>query len=262
MASIYDVDATELIEKAATELKKVPAIKPPQWASFVKTGMHKQRPPVKEDWWFTRSAAILRSIYHRGPIGVSKLRTKYGGKRDRGHKPEHFYKGSGAIIRKVCQQLEAAEFIKQTKIGVRKGRIVTPKGQSMLDKIATQILGKPVKPLKPTEAKPKKEKPDVPKATPEKPKEKAEKAVKAKPAKPEIKKPAEKPIKEKPSEQVMEEVKKKAEELNKKAKEEKEIKKVEELAKELQKKGTLREGKKKKVDVPTTHELAAKKKNG
>src|SRR4030043_643757 len=130
MASIYDVNPTELIEKSAFELKKISQVKPPQWASFVKTGMHKERPPIKEDWWYIRTAAILRSIYKQGPIGVSKLRTKYGGKKGRGHKPEHFYKGSGAIIRKICQQLESAELIKQTKIGVHKGRVVTPKGQS------------------------------------------------------------------------------------------------------------------------------------
>ena len=88
MASIYDVNANELIEKVAEELKKISEIKPPAWASYVKTGVHKQRPPVEADWWFMRTAAILRSIYRLGPVGVSKLRTKYGGKKDRGHKED------------------------------------------------------------------------------------------------------------------------------------------------------------------------------
>src|SRR3989344_9695850 len=100
MATMYDVDAQELILKAADELKKVPEIKAPAWAAFVKTGMHKERPPVNDDWWFVRTASLLRAVYRLGPVGVSKLRTKYGGKKNRGVKKEHFYKGSGNILRK------------------------------------------------------------------------------------------------------------------------------------------------------------------
>lgn len=142
MATTYDVDPEELIKKAAEELKKISEIKPPVWASYAKTGRHKERPPVKEDWWYTRAAAVLRCIYRVGPIGVSKLRAKYGGKRRRGYAPPHFYKGSGSIVRKVLQQLEKAGFLQQAVKGVHKGRIVTPKGKSFLDKIATQLAGK------------------------------------------------------------------------------------------------------------------------
>lgn len=138
---MYDVDVQELILKTAEELKKVPEIKPPAWASFVKTGMHKERPPVNDDWWYVRAASVLRSIYRFGPVGVSKLRTKYGGKKNRGVKKEHFYKGSGNILRKSLQQLEKAGFVKFTEKGLHKGRIITPKGKSLLDKIATQIHG-------------------------------------------------------------------------------------------------------------------------
>ena len=34
---MYDADSQELITKAAEELKKIPEIKPPEWAPFVKT---------------------------------------------------------------------------------------------------------------------------------------------------------------------------------------------------------------------------------
>ncbi|MBI4150388.1 30S ribosomal protein S19e [Candidatus Woesearchaeota archaeon] len=139
MPSIYDVPADELIKRTALELKKRPEIKPPVWSAFVKTGVHKERPPMIPDWWHVRVAAVLRSIDRLGPIGVSKLRTKYGGKMHRGHKREHFYKGSGSIIRKVLQQLEAAKLIKQTKIGIHKGRVLTPEGHSLLDKAALVI---------------------------------------------------------------------------------------------------------------------------
>lgn len=141
MATMYDVDVQELIKKAAEELKKVPEIKPPEWAPFVKTGMHKERPPADSDWWYARVASVLRAVYRLGPVGVQKLRTKYGGKKNRGVKKEHFYKGSGNILRKSLQQLEKAGFLKSAEKGSHKGRVVTPKGKSFLDKIAAQMIG-------------------------------------------------------------------------------------------------------------------------
>lgn len=136
MPSLYDVPSNDLIKRLAAELKKTPEIKAPAWSVYAKTGMHKERPPRLPDWWHVRAAAVLRSIAKLGPVGVSKLRTKYGGKKNRGHKPGRFYKGSGNIIRKILQQLESAKLIKQTKIGVHKGRVLTPAGQSLLDKTA------------------------------------------------------------------------------------------------------------------------------
>ncbi len=143
---MYDVDSQELNSKAAEELKKVPEIKAPSWATFVKTGMHKERAPLDKDWWYFRIASVLRIVYRLGPVGVSKLRTKYGGKKNRGVKKEHFFRGSGNILRKSLQQLEKAGLVKFAEKGVHKGRIVTPKGKAFLDKIATQIQGQKPKP--------------------------------------------------------------------------------------------------------------------
>ncbi len=155
MASIYDVNPNELIEKASEELKKNENIKPPEWAIYVKTGRHKERVPVKNDWWYTRTAAVLRTAYKYGPIGVSKLRVKYGGKKRRGHKPSRFYPGSGNIIRKALQQLEKAGFLKKDEKSKYKGRSITPQGKSFLDKIATQVYkGSSVKSQKVEEKKP------------------------------------------------------------------------------------------------------------
>ena len=152
MTTMYDADSQELILKAAEELKKNPEIKPPQWAQFVKTGMHKERPPVNRDWWYIRTASVLRTVYRLGPVGVQKLRDKYGGKKNRGVKKEHFFKGSGSILRKCLQQLEKAGFVKFADKGVHKGRVVTPKGKSFLDKVATQLQGqKPKHETKPVE---------------------------------------------------------------------------------------------------------------
>ena len=139
MTHILSVNPNELVNKAAEELEKQKLVEPLDWSKFVKTGHHKDRLPDSENWWFYRAAAILRSIARLGPVGTQKLRTKYGGKKNRGHKPEHVYKASGSIIRKILQQLEKSELIKQTEKGVHKGRVLTPKGTSLLDKIAVQI---------------------------------------------------------------------------------------------------------------------------
>ncbi|MBI2651598.1 30S ribosomal protein S19e [Candidatus Woesearchaeota archaeon] len=139
MATIYDCNQSELVEKASEELKKVDSIKPPAWSPFVKTGVFKERPPFKNDWWYARAASVLRQVYRYSPIGVSKLRTKYGGKKNRGYKTEHFYKGSGSILRKILQQLEAAGFVKKDVRKGHKGRAITAKGKKFLDDIATKI---------------------------------------------------------------------------------------------------------------------------
>ncbi|MEK6969653.1 MAG: 30S ribosomal protein S19e [Nanoarchaeota archaeon] len=142
MTNVLTVNPMELNLKAADELKKQKIVQPTEWAKFVKTGHHKERLPDDPDWWYHRSAAVLRSIAKLGPVGTEKLRTKFGGLKGRGHKPEHFYKASGSIIRKILQQLEKAGLIKQVAKGVHKGRVLTPQGVSFLDKIAVQIAKK------------------------------------------------------------------------------------------------------------------------
>lgn len=142
MVTVYDVPANELIIKLAEKLKKTDNIKSPDWAIFVKTGCFKERPPVDKDWWFIRAASILRTVERLGPIGVSKLRVKYGGKKNRGHKPEHFFTGSGKIIRLILQQLEKEGLIVKVVKGVHKGKVVTPVGNKLLNDTAKEISPK------------------------------------------------------------------------------------------------------------------------
>ena len=136
MVTMFDADAGKSIGKLAEELKS--SIKNPEWTKFVKTGAAKERPPANEDWFYMRAASVLRTVYLKGPIGVQKLRVKYGSKKNRGHNPEKFYKGSGKILRTILQQLEKAELVKFQKEGVHKGRIITPKGTSLVDKSAVK----------------------------------------------------------------------------------------------------------------------------
>lgn len=146
MVSVQSVEPSTLIKKVAEELKKIDLIQPPEWAKFVKTGVFKQRPPIEEDWWFSRAASILRAVYLLGPVGTIKLRTKYGGKQNRGVRPGRFRIGSGNIIRTILQQLEKEGLIVQNKKPKKQGRVATPKGQSLLERCAISIdkeLNKP-----------------------------------------------------------------------------------------------------------------------
>ncbi len=139
MTTVYDVPATQLIDEAAEVLSKNDAIQAPEWAPFVKTGVHKEKPPVDANWWTTRVAAVLRKVYLDGPIGTERLREHFGGFRDRGSKPNKAVKGSGSVARKALQQLEAAGLVQNVQA---QGRIVTPEGRRLMDNAAHTVKGK------------------------------------------------------------------------------------------------------------------------
>ncbi|MFH1399906.1 MAG: 30S ribosomal protein S19e [Nanoarchaeota archaeon] len=125
-----NASAAEVTKQASLRLKGT--IQPPEWAAYVKTGTHKDRPPENPDWWYVRAASVLRRVNDTGPIGVAKLRVKYGGRKNRGVKPERFAKGSANIIRTILQQLEEKQLVKQETKGVHKGRVITQKGKKIL----------------------------------------------------------------------------------------------------------------------------------
>jgi small subunit ribosomal protein S19e len=132
-----NVSKQELIIALSKELKIM--IKKPEWADFVKTGVFKERPPVDSDWWYMRAASMLLKIHKLGPVGVSKLKTKYGGRKNMGVAPEHFFKGSGKIIRTILQQLEVAGLLKQDKKGLHKGRVLTGKAVSLIAGVSRKL---------------------------------------------------------------------------------------------------------------------------
>jgi small subunit ribosomal protein S19e len=137
---VYDLDSQEYNKKLAEALKKIPEFKMPEWALYVKTGVSKSRPVEDPDFWYKRSASVLRQIYRKGVLGVNRLRTKYGGKKIRGFKPEEFRKAGGKIIRTILQQSDKAGFteIAQAVKGVRKrkpGRVLTAHGKKFMEEI-------------------------------------------------------------------------------------------------------------------------------
>ena len=134
-----DVPASKLIEKLAKYLKEnVDAVTPPTWASMAKTGTHVEKQPQNPDWWYVRSASLLRKIYVHGPIGIEKLRADYGGRKNYGVKPNHAAKAGGSIVRKALQQLETAGYIETFK---PRGRRLTREGRKLLREL-TEELGR------------------------------------------------------------------------------------------------------------------------
>ena len=137
---VYDLDAHEYNKKLAETLKKIPEFKAPEWASYVKSGPSKERPIDDEDFWYKRAASVLRQVYRKWTVGVNRLRTKYGSKKNRGMRPEKFVKSGGKIIRTILQQADKAGFteIAQTVRGVRRkrpGRVLTAQGKKFLEDI-------------------------------------------------------------------------------------------------------------------------------
>ena len=137
MTTVYDVPPQKLIDMTADRLREFPEITPPEWAADVKTGTHVETQPVQENWWQVRTAAVLRKVYLYGPIGTERLAGEFGGAKDRKVKPYKAVKGSRSVIRHSLRQLESAGLIEADK---NKGRVITPKGQSLLDNIAREVM--------------------------------------------------------------------------------------------------------------------------
>ncbi len=136
MAKVFDVPADNLISRLSDQLKKDKKINPPEWAYFVKTGSHAEKIPQNKDWWYTRCASLVRKVYLHGPIGISDLKSYYGGRKRISYNLDHHRDAGGAIIRKALQQLEASGYIEKRT----KGRIISNEGMKRVDRIATEIF--------------------------------------------------------------------------------------------------------------------------
>ena len=142
MTTYHDVPADLLIGELSARLSEVDSINPPEWSKIVKTGTHRERPPVQDNWWYIRSAAVLRKVGKLGPIGANHMAQHFGGPKDRGVKPNRAVAGSRNISRTVMQQLTTAGLI-QSKMSlsgtVNHGKVLTPAGQKMLDSVAHAV---------------------------------------------------------------------------------------------------------------------------
>jgi small subunit ribosomal protein S19e len=151
MTTVYDVPADIFNPALAAELAKNAAISMPEWGDYVKTAVDRERPPTQSDWWFQRTAAILRKVARNGPIGVTHLAQSFGGKKDNGVMPNTPGVASRHIIRTALQQLEDAGLVEKVpkkeietedgKVQLYHGRSVTAAGQSLVDNVAHAVRG-------------------------------------------------------------------------------------------------------------------------
>ncbi|MCW1292262.1 MAG: 40S ribosomal protein S19 [Candidatus Rehaiarchaeum fermentans] len=141
MSKPNEVNQTALVEEIAKILKEEKIVVPPPWADFVKTGVAKERPPLRKDWWYIRAASILRRLYYENgkPVGVNRLARVYGSKTKNTRSKRVFKKGSRNIIRKILMDLEKKGLIMKVEKGVHKGRILTLKGKNLIRTAANRI---------------------------------------------------------------------------------------------------------------------------
>ncbi len=135
MVSVNDVPQSRLIALLSQEVRGL-GVQEPEWARYVKTGSHAERPPADAGWWFTRAASLLRKLYVHGPLGLSDLKRAYGGTKALHYYPKHHRDAGGSSVRVILRQLEQAELVAKTP----KGRVLTPKGRALLDKTSKQLF--------------------------------------------------------------------------------------------------------------------------
>ncbi len=132
MNAVKSIQASKYNLLLASALKEYKEFEAPEWVMFVKSGNGKHRPIESEDFWHNRAASILRQIYLRGIVGVQRLRTRYGNRKNRGKQPARFVRSGGKIIRLILQQAESAQLLVKSETN-EKGRMLSEKGKKLLE---------------------------------------------------------------------------------------------------------------------------------
>ena len=151
MTTVYDIPADIFNPALADAMADQEAVSMPDWGQYVKTAVDRERPPTQENWWYLRTAAILRKVAQNGPIGVTQLAQAFGGKKDNGVGPNTPGVASRHIIRTALQQLEAAGLVEKVptrevetdegKVQLYAGRRISAAGQKLVDNIAHSVRG-------------------------------------------------------------------------------------------------------------------------
>ena len=128
-----DLSISGLVSAVAKRLEAENLVEPPRWAGLVKTGSHAERVPQSPKFWFGRCASALVAVSRR-PVGVRRLRNKYGGRTSNTLARSHHRKAGGKAVRLPLQQLEKVGLVKKA----RSGRVITPAGKAFIAKAAAQ----------------------------------------------------------------------------------------------------------------------------
>ena len=121
-----------LVHAVAKELRQQNLVSTPAWVSFVKSGSHAERVPQSKEFWFERCASVLVTVDRR-PVGVRRLRNKYGGRTGNTVSRSHHRKAGGKMVRVAMQQLEKSGLVAKK---AKAGRVITPAGRKLVAKAA------------------------------------------------------------------------------------------------------------------------------
>lgn len=135
MVNIRSIEPGKYNLALAKALKDLEEFQRPDWILFVKSGTNRSRPIQDPDFWHKRAASILRQLYVNGTVGVERLRTRYGGRKNRGVRPAEFRKSSGKLIRTILQQSDKAGLTEKSE-DKKAGRKLTKKGKEFLEGVA------------------------------------------------------------------------------------------------------------------------------
>lgn len=139
---VEEVCPTKFIDALSKKLKEEEKIPVPAEAEYIKTGHGKEQSPENPNWYFVRTASILRKLYIEelknpgrckhglGSIWFSRAYTTL---KNNGHKPSHTVTGSKSLVRRILQSLEAANLVSQVPKG---GRKLTATGHQYLQEVA------------------------------------------------------------------------------------------------------------------------------
>ena len=136
-ASIRDAPSWRWIKAVAKHFKNEGKLFVPNCTELIKSSFGRDRAPQNPDWYYIRTAAVLRRVYLRPGSGAGGLSKKYGIKQNRGSQPELATKGCRGLLRSCLQGLERMKLLEK---GKNQGRVMTSSGRKLCDTIAHSVI--------------------------------------------------------------------------------------------------------------------------
>merc|ERR1712060_4206 len=120
--NVKDVLPYDFIKAFAEHLQKEGKFVVPSYMEYVKTAHYKELAPMRDDFIFTRAAAIFRVllVHPERQWGVGRLAKKFGGKkRAKGASRSHKKPAAQGIIRHCVKELTRLGYLQADEHGIR-----------------------------------------------------------------------------------------------------------------------------------------------
>ncbi|KCZ81505.1 hypothetical protein H312_01083 [Anncaliia algerae PRA339] len=134
--TVHKLKASEFNSKVSQYLKKQNLITVPINYDVIKTSHGKQRAPQDPDWYYIRSAAVLRHLaLSEEGLTVRYFAKKFGCSKNRGTRPSKHVNSYFSIIKNIFNAFEELQWIDNNN-----KRNLTQKGKEELKKIVELSL--------------------------------------------------------------------------------------------------------------------------